>query len=97
MIKLWDIVTFRCIKVLKGHTAGVRSMALLQNGDLVSGSWDKSIKIWKTAELIAQYDGENKMIRINEHSMTLKGHINAVLIVHVMADGRTILSGSTDY
>ena len=96
-IKFWDVISFRCVKVLKGHTAGVRSIVLLGNGDLVSGSWDRTIKIWKTSELIDKYNGDSQVIRINEHSKTLKGHLNAVLCVHVMVDGCTIVSGSTDY
>ena len=97
LIKLWDISTFRCVKVLKGHTSGIRSLAMLMNGNLVSGSWDKTIKIWQTSELVNQYDGENTVIKIPDHSMTLKGHVNAVLTVHVLADGKTIASGSSDY
>ena len=97
MIKLWDTISFRCVKVFKGHTAGVRSLALLGNGDLVSASWDKTIRIWPTRNLVSQYNGDDKVIPINESSVTLKGHINAVLVVHVLPDGVTIASGSTDY
>jgi hypothetical protein len=31
---------------LMGHSGVVCSLAVLHNGDLASGSWDRTIKIW---------------------------------------------------
>jgi len=33
-------------KNLTGHSSGIDALTQLPNGDLVSGSWDKTIKIW---------------------------------------------------
>ena len=96
LIKLWDIVTGRSVKVLKGHSAGVRSLAMMPGGNLVSGSWDKTVKIWETGDLVIAYEGDNKVIKMSDYSKTLRGHLNAVLTVHVLADGKTIASGSSD-
>ena len=37
------------IQTLTGHTDAVRSLTVLQNGYLVSGSDDYTIKIWNAA------------------------------------------------
>jgi WD40 repeat protein len=33
-------------RTLNGHTSGVLALTFLQNGDLASGSADRTIKIW---------------------------------------------------
>jgi F-box/WD-40 domain protein MET30 len=47
-IRMWDMQTRECTKVLEGHTSGV--CCLQYNNDnknqLVSGSWDKTIRVW---------------------------------------------------
>lgn len=47
-IRVWDIETGECIRVLKGHTDGVTSSDLSRDGKhVLSGSF-KSIKLWDT-------------------------------------------------
>ena len=46
-IKLWDPHTGKELQTLKGHTDRVCALALLPDGTLVSGSGDKTIKLWK--------------------------------------------------
>ena len=38
------------IKTLKGHTNTVRSLCEMNNGNLISGSYDQTIKIWNINE-----------------------------------------------
>lgn len=45
-INLFDMTTFQNIGSYQCHVSGIRSMILLPNGKLVTGSYDKSIKIW---------------------------------------------------
>jgi WD40 repeat protein len=45
-INLFDMTTFENIGSYQCHVSGIRSMILLPNGKLVTGSYDKSIKIW---------------------------------------------------
>ena len=40
----------RLVKTLNSHTDRIRALAALDNGDLVRGSWDKTIKIWNAAD-----------------------------------------------
>ena len=68
---------------LKGHTAPVYSVALSPDGQrLVSGSMDKTLKVWDTGTGQAQ--------------LTLKGHTDSVTSVAISADGRRLVSGSRD-
>jgi WD40 repeat protein len=47
-IRLWDIGTGQCIKVLEGHTGAVWSVAFSCDGKtLISGSNDETIKLWE--------------------------------------------------
>ena len=45
-IKIWDVNSGTVKRYLTGHTNYVRALAVLQNGDLVSGSDDSTINIW---------------------------------------------------
>ena len=90
-IKVWSISTdeqMSCINVelrhcLNSHSHIVSSLALSENGTiLVSGSKDKTIKIWhlKRGELLR----------------TLKGHKDGVHTVAISQDEQIIASGSAD-
>eukprot|EP01114_Cavostelium_apophysatum_P018449 TRINITY_DN5705_c0_g1_i1.p1 TRINITY_DN5705_c0_g1~~TRINITY_DN5705_c0_g1_i1.p1 ORF type:complete len:525 (-),score=98.33 TRINITY_DN5705_c0_g1_i1:81-1655(-) len=46
-IKVWDMDNFKCIKTLTGHKGYVHSLYLGKNYQLLSGSGDKTIKIWR--------------------------------------------------
>ena len=67
--------------LIKGHQSTVYSLLGLPNGDLVSGSNDKTIKIWNTA------DGSLKK--------TLIGHTGSVRSLILLENGN-IASGSDD-
>lgn len=74
---------FTLDRTLVGHQDGVWSVALSPRGHiLVTGSWDKTIKVWNVAT--------GQLLR------TLMGHQEAVWSVAVAADGKTLVSGSSD-
>jgi F-box/WD-40 domain protein MET30 len=52
-IRVWDIDSRECIKVLEGHTNSVRCLQF-DDSKIISGSWDRTVKIWdfKTFECI---------------------------------------------
>jgi len=91
-IKIWRIphmegsTTFSLPQLLHsftGHTHIVRSLAISADGKiLVSGSRDKTIKIWhlETGELLH----------------TLQGHWDGVYAIALSPDGQIIASGSVD-
>ena len=69
--------------MLSGHADSVRSVAWSSNGkQLVSGSDDKSIKLWD--------------IQIGQALHTFSGHTDSVLSVAWSPDGKTMVSGSAD-
>ena len=73
--------TETCILTLTGHTYYVLSLIQLRNGDLVSGSQDKTIKIWN--------------IETRACIQTLTGHTRPVTDLLELKNGN-IVSGSVD-
>ena len=47
-IKILSMVSFDFIYSIEAHNKSVLALSLLKNGDLVSSSADKTIKIWNT-------------------------------------------------
>ena len=66
------------IRTLTGHTKSVRSLAVLNNGDLASGSDDKTVKIWNP--------NHGTMLR------TLHGHSDAVTALVVLPNDQLVTS-----
>lgn len=53
-IRCWDIETSECIKVMKGHTREITSLAVSPDEKhILSGSLDADIKIWNTEKNIS--------------------------------------------
>jgi len=78
-----QIEKFIPIQTLEGHMKGVASVAFSPDGKyIVSGSKDKTIKIWEVST--------GKLVR------TLTGHKKYVNSVIVSFDGKYIISGSND-
>jgi WD40 repeat protein len=78
-VELFDL--FESLHTLEGHTDRIISVAVFPDGRIVSGSRDKTVKVW------------NKDLS-GDHQ-TLTGHIDTVMSVAVMPDGR-VVSGSWD-
>ena len=68
-------------KTLTGHIDSVYALTTLSNGDLVSGSWDNTIKIWNGNDLSLK--------------KTLTGHTDAVRALTTLSNGY-LVSGSGD-
>ena len=45
-MRIWDPEDFTTIAVLEGHTAGVRGAHELDDGSILSWSWDGSLRLW---------------------------------------------------
>jgi WD40 repeat protein len=71
-IKIWDTQSdYKCINTLSGHTNSITSLLVLKNGNIVSGSNDKCMKIWEcnTYQCIKT---------IEEHSKSVVSLINLI-------------------
>ncbi|KAL6811852.1 WD40-repeat-containing domain protein [Trichoderma camerunense] len=75
----WDSL----LQTLEGHSGLVWSAVISTDGQkIVSGSWDKTIRIWD--------------IESGSLLQTLEGHPERVWSVAISTDGQTIVSGSQD-
>jgi WD40 repeat protein len=82
-VRVWDASTGDELKVLKGHTNSVRSVAFSPDGkQIVSGSYDESVRVWDAST--------------GDELKVLKGHTNWVTSVAFSPDGKQIVSGSYD-
>ena len=78
---LWT--RFNSLHTFRGHRGPVSCVAISSDGKrLVSGSYDKSLKIWDVQK--------GQQIRI------LKGHTDSVLCVAISPAGKRLVSGSYD-
>ncbi|WNZ25958.1 NACHT domain-containing protein [Leptolyngbya sp. NK1-12] len=85
-IKLWNVETGKCLRVLSGHTSSVHMVAFSPNGQLLaSGSEDGTIKLWQVSEPSAA-----------SCIATLEGHQGWVWSIAFSPDGQTLVSGSVD-
>ncbi|KAF9532348.1 WD40-repeat-containing domain protein [Crepidotus variabilis] len=90
VVRKLDLETGKTLKVLKGHTGPVASLAFCpkQPGDkkreiIITGSWDRSIKVWNlaTQQLI---------------STTPNAHLDFVKSLHVFPKLGLLVSGGSD-
>ncbi len=82
-IRLWDLQTGHCLKVLQGHDSYIVSVAFSPDGlTLASGSDDHQARLWNSLT------GECVQI--------LQGHSRRVLSVAFSPDGQILASSSAD-
>jgi len=83
-VSLWDSVTGKLLRTLKGHQKEINSVVFApQGGTLASGSEDKTVKLWEARS--------GTLLR------TLEGHTASVDCVAFSTDGRLLASKSQDH
>ncbi|MDE0087284.1 MAG: WD40 repeat domain-containing protein [Candidatus Poribacteria bacterium] len=106
-ILLWDAITGKYQKTLKGHGKAISNIrriahgggiAFSPNGKLfVTGSLDGTIRLWNTntavKDSVIQRLGGNLF---GPQKAKLKGHTHQILSIALSPDGDTIASGSMD-
>ena len=82
-LRIWDLDTGQCLRVLEGHKQNIHSLVISRDGRFaVSGSEDKTIKVWD--------------LPAGRCLHTLQGHDSWVKSVALTSDGLRVLSGSGD-
>ena len=82
-MRLWDVETGRCLRVLEGHTGYAMSVAWsIDQRHALSGSADSTVRLWD--------------VETGHCLRVLRGHTGTVRSVVWNADQRRALSGSDD-
>jgi WD40 repeat protein len=82
-VRLWDVNTGNCLRILEGHTHRVWSIAFSPDGKtLASSSSDRTVKLWHVSS--------------GECLKSLQGHSRQIRTVAFSPDGKTLASGSDD-
>ena len=73
-VRVWGAASDVCLRVLEGHTDGVRSVTALGDGRLASASGNKTVRVWDAASGVC--------LRV------LEGHMGGLCSVAALGDGR---------
>ena len=84
-IKILSIETFECIQVLEGHTNDIFFLELTLDGNLLSCSYDKTIKLWQMETGL-----ELKSIKF-DHPVCCVKILNGDLIAVALSNGEIII------
>ncbi|KAJ3332598.1 hypothetical protein HDU76_013702 [Blyttiomyces sp. JEL0837] len=100
-IRIWNVDTGECVKVLTGHTRCIRGIQFDEN-KLVSGSLDRTIRIWnmKTFECIRTLEGHNEgVVCVHfDDKLLASGSSDATIRVWNISTGKCFtLRGHTDW
>jgi WD40 repeat protein len=90
-VRVWDVETGECLKVMEGHTDGVGSVAVSRDGKrVVSGGLENSDARDKTDNLRVWDVETGKCLKVME------GHTQPCHSVAWLGDGKTVVSAGGD-
>ena len=49
-LRVWDVNTGKCLRVLEGHSDYVRTVAVIADGKVASGGDDCDVRVWRTSD-----------------------------------------------
>jgi len=91
-IKIWNLATKACVQVVSGHRDRVHCLVVLNENKIISGSWDCTIKLWKSL-------GNHSQLNTHPNfkcESTLTGHKFYVIFVAVIKITQEFVSMSED-
>ncbi|MBW4515807.1 MAG: hypothetical protein KME11_11330 [Timaviella obliquedivisa GSE-PSE-MK23-08B] len=100
-IRLWNVNTGRCLKVLQERSGQVRRVLFSPQGNLLAtNSNDNTVKLWDVTSLYPQPLGEKLSEQRSSSSVsrlrTLQGHHQRVYGIAFSPDGQQLITGSED-
>ncbi len=93
-VRLWDVETGRCLRVLEGHTHYVRSVAWsADHRRALSGDYSGGIRVWDLSEFVAEARAPEAVAPVSPPETEQVQYTNAkVLLVGESGAGKTGLS-----
>ncbi|NDJ16399.1 NB-ARC domain-containing protein [Myxacorys almedinensis] len=83
-VRLWDVQSGTCLKILKAHTGWVFSVAFSPEGRwLASSSRDRTVKLWQ--------------VESGHCQATIAAHPHQIRAVTFARDGKTLVTGCDDH
>ena len=82
-VRIWNASTGSCVRILRGHTSMVRSLAVMQDGNrVISAGTDGTLRLWD--------------IETGQNLAVVGGRLGHVLSLVALPDGRSVVSGDFD-
>ncbi len=98
-IRIYDYSSGKLLSILKSHTDAVNSLAFANNGDLYSGSNDRTIKLWKKKDKQYILDSTfthhaNSIVKVKplENNRFVSTDIDNKIVLH---DGAKVIKSYT--
>ena len=89
-MRFWDVRRRTLDVVIRGHTDAVRALVPLPDGRLLSGSANRTLKVWDERALSVRGGAD-----CDTCAATLVGHTHSVRALAALPD-RSVVSGSYD-
>ncbi len=107
-IRLWNVATGRCLKILRERSGQVRQVLFSPKGNLLAtSSSDNTVKLWDVSQLYSESLSEKQLSekQLSEKRSlsptasrlyTLQGHSRRVYGIAFSPDGQHLITGSED-
>ena len=102
-IRLWNVATGRCLKILRERSGQVRRVLFSPQGNLLAtNSNDNTVKLWDISQLYPEPLSEDQLSEKRSLSPTvsrlhtLQGHSRRVYGIAFSPDGQHLITGSED-
>ena len=102
-IRLWNVATGRCLKILRERSGQVRQVLFSPQGNLLAtNSSDNTVKLWDVSQLYSEPLSEKQLSEKRSFSPTvsrlhtLQGHNRRVYGTAFSPNGQHLITGSED-